>query len=143
MLTRGMTRKSTNPAESLYNTVPQVLRNHQAYDLPDTLKEGQRPIRGRKPSARTRAPSPATSSHASSEMGASDEPEEASGGSNSEGDGDTPATNVPRAQGKIPDALTAEMLLLQSIDNFCQGATVAQGPSWPNRKRPLEGDMAR
>ena len=80
--------------------------------MPDTLKEGRRPIRGRKPSARD-------PKHANSERGAVSSPQSSSDDSDSDGDEDT-NTDVPWIQGKIPDALTSEMLALQSIDDFCK-----------------------
>ena len=112
VVTRGMARKPRHPAESEYNTLPQAPRRDQAYLLPDTLKEGRRPIRGRKPSARD-------PKHANSERGAVSSPQSSSDDSDSDGDEDT-NTDVPWIQGKIPDALTSEMLALQSIDDFCK-----------------------
>ena len=116
-LTREMTKKPVHPAESDYNTLPQVARNDQAYYQPDTLKEGRRPIRGRKPSARPRKEDP--SQHAQSERRASSPLDGDLDDSESDNEDDA-VTDVPRILGKIPDALTSEMLALQSIDNFCK-----------------------
>ena len=117
VLTRGMARRADHPAESEYNTLPQVARNDQAYELPGTLKAGQRP-RGQRPAARRRSSSN-SSSHASSERGA-DPKSTDSGSSPSSGEEAATTPHVPAMQGKIPDALTSEMLNLQSIDKFCQ-----------------------
>ena len=55
-----------------------------------------------------------------SERGASQSQSESGSGSDSDDEKDVVTSDVPRIQGRLPDALTSEMLALQSIDPFCQ-----------------------
>lgn len=116
-LTRGMTR-SQNPTESIFHTLPiQGARKDRAYEMPEILNDGAARTSTSGPSARKKR-GRAPKKHAVSEpetLDPSTEGDEESNGDVVMGN----AENTPSVMGKIPGALEAEMLALQSQDDWC------------------------
>ena len=140
VLTRGMERRASHPAESPYHTLPQVGSREGAYREQGALQAGQKPIRRRKPAVRSDDPAEEDSSpHAQSERGADSNSSESDSDSEDSGDEAPTANNVPATQGRIPDALTLEMLNLQSIDTFCQEQSWREYPAGKIEKGRWKG----